>query len=294
MERRGENEMSEETIECLKCTTDTCPSGLKIHAYAQGELSADENAAVEARVAQCQGCRERLERAQAGFSMMPQANRNNMLAAIQTAVDPEEIPTPVREAFGMPTAQTSRNGQSSWLHRLSGWFMEAPVSRFGMVGAMVAIIALALPRIWEMDQERSRQDRPELRMKGGAVLEVLQVRGKVLARAEQGASFRSGDTLVYQVTLPQAGHLMVVGQEKTGKIYASYPANGNSTAANKGADQRLQDSVVLDDSTGEEWLYLVHCPTPFRVETIIAGSNKNRVGTPKDCTQSAFKMMKVP
>ena len=73
--------MSETPIRHFHCRDESCPSGVTIHAYLQDELEEGELTAVEASLSNCDGCRERLEKAKAGFAAMPAANRDAMLAS---------------------------------------------------------------------------------------------------------------------------------------------------------------------------------------------------------------------
>jgi len=283
--------MQDEVIKRLNCETDGCPSGLSIHAFAHGELSGGARAAVEAAVASCAGCRSRLDEANAGFGAIPDAPRDRMLAAIRGAVDADAISDEVRAAFGVPRASPQPAPGPSWGQRFAAWFGAVQGPRLAVGGAILAVILLVLP---QLTREGPGPDRggDGVRLKGAPILHVLRVDGTALTAVNSGDVFSPGDTLVFEVSIFQDGHSLIVGEESDGQRYASYPASGTSTPSVAGPRRRLERSVVLDDSDGEERLYLVHCPTPFTLTDVSRGKSVGRLSIPAGCTQSAFVLRK--
>ena len=82
------------------------------------------------------------------------------------------------------------------------------------------------------------------------------------ADAVSGERFLANDRLRFSVRVPGPGHVVVVGVEADGTLYRCHPQDDDVSRA-VAHDGTLPGAIALDDSSGEEWLFLVWCEEPF-------------------------------
>jgi len=128
--------------------------------------------------------------------------------------------------------------------------------------------------------------RDEVRFKGdpGAALVLFVGRDGAAARPlEPAEALRPGDVLRFGVVSSRAAHVFVASVDEEGRFSRYYPAAGGLSAPLEGRDslQVLPGSVVLDDTTGREWIVLVVAAAPIaegRVEEALRRAHRDRSG----------------
>ena len=286
--------MDNDIIKTFQCRDERCVSELAMDQYVLGEMDAIERHATETAIGRCDGCQNRLEQVKAGFAALEGADRDAMLASIKAAVPEAEIADEVREAFAghRPPAADAASSRSL-IQRLADWFAVKPLPRLAAVMVPVLALAVILPVVLRDSPTVTDSEPPGVRTKGSIGFQVYQVADGQGELKMSGDRFTVGDELKYEVTLSRDGHLLIVGVEPGGKLYASYPpdSQGHSMPVKKGAEQRMDRSVVLSSLADEEWLYAVYCEQPFEAGSIRVDAETGKIEVPKGCSQSGFKMV---
>ncbi len=246
------------SLENLRGLGPECPSDFALDRLRGGEFSTEDAALMQGHVEGCECCTGRLDAMRAGFDREPGVDPRKLLAgARRRAAEMEEAATP-------------------WWKRLS-----LLVPAFG-VGAL----ALAL-LVWPQTPIPGPGE--GLRIKGGLGLEVLRQGASGSESVISGASFGAGDRLRFEVSLPKAGHVAIVGVEQSGAIYAVWPLEQQKADLAAGKGQLLPGAFELDDSKGKETLHLVLCPEAPRCE-----ASKEGLRCQAGCETTPFVMNKAP
>lgn len=225
------------------------PSELTLDAYVTGDADPEEAAAVEAWMAADPANAALVEARRAGFDAMPQARPQAMLARIRQGLDAAEVRSGSEAAADAPPpAPRRRPSLGQWLF-----------GGLALAAAAAAVVFLARPGV---------EDPGDVVLtKGALALEVFRARGDAVTALVSGDSAVADDRLRFVVdNLPEGpGHVMVVGVEAGGQLFPYFPADGRSVAAHGTLrdDRSLPGSAVLDDSVGQERIWLVWCPQAF-------------------------------
>lgn len=132
-----------------------------------------------------------------------------------------------------------------------------------------------------------------MRVKGSLELHVLRKQGEGASRVISGDKITPDDTLRFQVSLPTAGRVSIVGIEPDGTLYPAWPLADHAaeTLLPAGAKQSLPGAVQLDGPSGAEHLYVVLCPDGVDPKCASAGPAR----APKcaaDCTTGGFNFVR--
>lgn len=235
----------------LRAGNAECPSDLALDRLHAGELSQAESQQLSAHVAACTTCPQRMAERRAGFEALPEVDPRPLLSAIRRRLHEKESEPAARK----------------WLRQLTLLF--AP-----MAAATAALLVFMWVRHGEPEQPlvktpgTSGAADPEpdvIRLKGSLGLHVYRLRDgrKEGAQAAiSGDQFAPGDRLRFVVDLPSSGQIAIVGVESDGDLYTAWPSPAELTESARpaGRGQELPGAVALDQSPGQETLYLVHCP----------------------------------
>jgi hypothetical protein len=134
---------------------------------------------------------------------------------------------------------------------------------------------------------------PDTTLKGGGLdLRVYRERGGEVSTTLSGEAFQAGDRLRFEVDVPDAGHMLVVGVEADGALFRAYPNDRDeSVPVEPGAGQLLPDAIELDSSVGLEVLHLVVCKAPFTARDLRAAGARS-LNLPPGCRAAAFELDK--
>lgn len=239
------------------------PSELALDAYVHGEAEPDEVEAVERWIQADPANAAVIEARRSGFEALPEANPQAMLARIRLGLEAAEAEQQAEARATQPEPTRPRFSFMQWL-----------VGALTLAGVAAAAVVFAgyyedhrreqSVREWKRDLTNQRDT---VLTKGSLKLEVFRARGEQVSSMLPGDEATEGDRLRFKAdNVPQGpGHLMVVGVESSGAVFPYYPADGQSVAAHGvvKADGALPGSAVLDDSLGEEQVWLVWCPRNF-------------------------------
>jgi len=153
---------------------------------------------------------------------------------------------------------------AQWLDRLRTRLRGAPWLA-AAAAALVLIVSGALLWSWWPGGEIAP---PEVALKGALGVEVIAKRGTRVFQVEDGQRLLAGDRLRFSPRAARPGQVMVVNIDAAGRVHLFYPPRGDQSAAWHPAVGALPDSVVLDDSQGEERLVVLFGPAPFGLEEI--------------------------
>jgi len=235
--------------------TDDAPSELTLDAYVHGEADPDEVAAVEAWMAADPSHAAIVETRRGGFDALPEANPRAMLARIRQGVAVAEA-----EAAPQPAASEPARPRFS--------FVQWLVGGLALAGAAAAVLVVAM----RPDPGGLVPPDDIVTAKGDIKLQVFRARGEAVTRLLPRDDASAGDRLRFKAeNVPLGpGQLMVVGVEAGGSVFPYFPADGRSVSAHGTvkADGALPGSAVLDDSTGDERVWLVWCPRSFGLDDL--------------------------
>lgn len=242
------------------------PSELTLDAYVAGEATPDEAARVEAWAAQDAAHQAALDARRAGFAALPMARPQAMQARIAQALE------------AAPTAATP------WWRR---WRLPVLLP---LVAATTAALVLAL----RGPLPTPLPDDPGLRAKGSLTLRVFRAHDGAVAELVSGDAVEAGDRLRFRPEgAPPDAHLLVVGREADGALFAYAPLEGRSLPlSGLDAEGALPDAAELDASKGREWVWLIACDRPFELGDLAPAEAEGRLRTPAGCHTAAFEIDK--
>jgi hypothetical protein len=132
-----------------------------------------------------------------------------------------------------------------------------------------------------------------VRAKGGPTLHVYRLEGEKSLEAASGSTFAPGDRLRFAVDLPASGDVRVVGVEATGILYTAWPLDVRSaTSHSAGSGIELPGAAQLDETTGNESLYLIVCPSRTESALCHAAGAGVAPACPPQCSTDAFALRK--
>lgn len=256
----------------LRSRRPDCPSRLSLERYAAQELTDKESASVRSHLEHCDVCPQRLKAND--FAAMPEFDERVMLAAIRTGMDE---PRGLRQRLAL----WLRGRQARWL---------AASAALGSVVLLLVMTQLRGPGPTEPDPQDN------VRIKGAPVLHVYLRRGEHQEEVLSGARFQAGDGIRFVVDLPSTGQVVIVGVEASGTLYTAWPRakEGGSSSLPAGKAQALPGGMTLDESTGRETLYLVHCAGAAAAPVCQSRGSREPPVCPSGCTLSAFVLDKSP
>jgi hypothetical protein len=262
--------MQSQQLDNLRAGSATCPSDLLLDRLHAGELSGSAAREIEAHVAGCTLCPQRMAERRAGFDAFADLDARPLLAGIHRRLDAEK---------------------------------QQKASRFSLAklfAILAPATALTAVMVFAMLGRTPQVGGPELdtiREKGGSVLHVFRQTGESVKESLSGDEFYPGDHLRFVVDVKQRGRLAVLGVEASGVLYVAWPqGEGISTLREAGPQQQLPGAVVLDENVGRELLYLVSCPESVGTPSSLCKSTGavTPPSCPAGCSQSVFVLNKKP
>lgn len=260
-----------------------CPSDWTLDRLSWGELSDREAAKVERHFTSCDACRGRLE---ARAETAGELETDRALAHIRLEFMRQPPPAEVTRALGEFARPGEAREKRAWWQTGTGRFGLALAGASALAGLLL-IVLTGLP-------EPPAGERDTVVAKGGLSLQVHLERGGEAGPLAAEEVVHPGDRLKFQVDVPRPGHLMVLGIEADGRAYPCHPADGTdrSREVDAGKTQVLPGAIRLDDSLGEEWLHLVHCPHAFTLSQVTPGVAPGSLGVPAGCAVRSMSLKK--
>ncbi len=109
----------------------------------------------------------------------------------------------------------------------------------------------------------------EVRGKGG-LLSVHYLRPGMAGPSQvtQGQPLRAKDSLLFTVSPPSSGYLLILDVDGSGAVTVFHPYQGSQGARIEAGVQVLRGSIELDDAPGPEWLIAVFSRSPLEVSAL--------------------------
>jgi hypothetical protein len=265
----------------LRAGQPDCPSDLALDSLAVNEASPEEAGSWRTHIAGCTHCQGRMAMRRQGFEAFPELDAKQPLLALHA----------FREVSQRPR-----------LHERLLAGLRGPRWAFLTAGvAAAAVLTIVLLRDRAPDPiDDPTQEPQEVRIKGAFAMHVFRQRSEGAEEMVSGDRFRPGDNLRFVVDLPRPGHISIIGVDTQGNKYIAWPLPQHvaeqkaDTQRQAGKHQELPGSVTLDDSNGEESLYLVLCPTVAELAQCHRDAKSTKLGCPAGCSTFSFKLGKAP
>lgn len=230
-----------------------CPSGLELALLRAGDLHDLRTARIKQHVAQCFGCRERVDQLDAAES--------EFLAPMDGPAVAQAAHDVAREA-----------GRRRRVNRAMTW--GVPGGATLVAAALVLMTGTgrgpggASPRDEATPSPHVAVAGPSLpaaRAKGTTFsAQLFRKREATVTVADEGTTFAAGDRLRFAYTTPHGGYVAVFGVDGTGRISPYYPATDlGALAVHAGQEVLLPDAIELDADPNDERLFLVFRETPW-------------------------------
>jgi hypothetical protein len=262
---------SETTPTAFSIRPDDCPSELELDKYHLGELNGTDTERVEAYMEQSDFARQSLTYRESGFAAYPEVDVDLMVSEIHVKTVSVDF--------------LAEEGGGSLIERFyNRWFGSGM-----LVAAGVACAVLFLEPV---PQDSFGED--SIRSKGAPA--ELVVHRKTTTGSEPvstGTVFGVGDEIRFQVDIPNAGHGMLVSRDNAGVKSVLYPRGKLvSAATDVKKDEILPGAFTLDAVTGSEWVFWVHCNTPFQLSDLRFGDVPGILIPAGPCSITSFELKK--
>ncbi|MBI5525047.1 MAG: hypothetical protein HY897_01855 [Deltaproteobacteria bacterium] len=109
----------------------------------------------------------------------------------------------------------------------------------------------------------SRNDAPQTAIKGTLGLTVFVEHQGSVRELFDGETVFPGDRLRFRPAVPADGFLMVVSVQENGSVNLYYPPDGDSAMKVAAGSEALPGSIVLDESTGGERVFVLYSSRMF-------------------------------
>lgn len=217
------------------------PSAHTLSRLHAGELSGEEHDRVRAHLDDCAACRsvfESLEQSRAAFDR--EHDREDFLRRAEEA------------AWRPRTAAANQTGGAWWR------ILLRPVPLAAAAAVLAGVLVLVW---WSPPAERNGTTR----MKGGTLelgYYVMEPGGPVVAGPDR--LLHPGDRIQFRLTAPAGGYVHIVGVDEAGAASVYFPLPGTTPEPFPGgAGRPVPGSIVLDETTGRERIFLLICERPI-------------------------------
>lgn len=152
----------------------------------------------------------------------------------------------------------------------------APPRRLWAAGVGIAAAAglaalMISPLLKAPAGERVKGNEPEL--------VVYRSREGKVVKVNEGDTFKAGDALRFEVVIPRAAHVVILGVDGTGTVTPYSPPAGAATALTAGR-HTLPHAVKLDAVAGHERVMAFICDGPFSVDEARAAASVEPIARP--------------
>lgn len=105
-------------------------------------------------------------------------------------------------------------------------------------------------------------------IKGTIGVEVVCQRGEEIFRVEDGTVLLPGDRLRFNLSVPNPGYVAVVAIDANNRVSTFFPDTGNQALPWIPGAGPLPGSIALDESRGEERLFVLFSKNPFELASV--------------------------
>lgn len=274
--------MSEHNFQQLRSGQAGCPSDLMLDRLHAGELAPAAAESLAQHIAGCRDCPGRMESRKAGFAAFAGADPEQLLAGMRKRLaEPERPPQPT----WAPPQRTSQG----FLRSARVLYAAAPLAAAAALTLLFVMKRGPVPAADEPGADT-------VRLKGGPALHVFRLAGERTQPVMSGERLSPGDRLRFVVDLPKEGQVAIVGVEGDGKLYTAWPLGAGAESASQrpaGMRQELPGAVALDESEGQEPLYLVYCPEGSEAPRCTSRGATEAPACPAGCVLQKFVINKA-
>jgi hypothetical protein len=269
--------------------------------FVAAALSKNEEASLHLHLQGCELCTRRIASFRSGFDAFPEVDERKLLSAIRQRLHEGD------EAHPGAAATSGEVRKGAWYSRIVGWLSRPRYIALYTSALAVAVLGVVLlhPLSPPVTRQGSLSDSPPeasgLRAKGSLGLHVYRQRAERTEEMSSGDRFHAGDHLRFAVDLPKAEYVSIWGIDGRGELYAAWPlpplpsageAVQPDTQRPAGQAQQLPGAVTLDDSPGEESLYLVACPLKASLVACVSRGVGRPPICPAGCSLTQFRLKK--
>jgi len=234
----------------------------ELSASLAGALPEEAQARLDAHLAECERCEERLAR---------MAEETEAFAAAR--------PWP---AMARALESRAAAARPPWWQRL----LARPAWLGVPLAAAAAVTLLVLLPGGDPEVE------PSVRPKGRVALSFVVERDGRAVPGDPEATYHAGDRLQLGYSTPEHVGLVIVGRDGTGAVSTWYDRDGWSVPIRPGDGRLLEGSVILDAAPGPERVVACFSSRPVRTQDVIAAVWANRP-LPEACQAVTLSIRKA-
>jgi Domain of unknown function (DUF4384)/Putative zinc-finger len=243
--------------------SESCVSNLKLDRLLAGELTPDEQRAVEAHVESCDSCQQRhVTLAESRRSFPRDAPPFAAIERSATSPSPRVL-DPTRRTESITSSRPKFAPQPPRSER-SAWLVIAPAL------AAAAAIALAIAEPWTPSVPSARDTTGSgTRTKGGpASLGWVVRRGEHVFAGRPEQPVRAGDAVRFSISAREPVYVAILGVDPKGRLSVFYPEGDQLAKVEAGRDQLLPAAIEVDMAAGAEQLYAVFCTSAVALSPV--------------------------
>jgi hypothetical protein len=267
---------------------DDCPSEIDLDLFVWGDCSNRKANNIRRHLAACSACTKRLSLRRQGFGVFEGVDETNMLTRLMKSIEGEEIQAKVLHRLKQLRLQSQEHSHPA--PNRSTWFAPSWI----FASALLVLIAVGL-MCYLLSSREVIDPIDTVVIKGSLKLVVFREQNGRIEETFSGGNFQAGDRLRFVVDIPFDGYVLLLGIEQSGEKYLFYPAPPiqQSQKISRGKNQLLAGASRLDDSLGEEWIYLLLCSQPISLSDIKLDSEKKGLVVDPNCISTSYKVLKV-
>lgn len=274
-----------------------CPSNFKLDGLHAGDLELAQAKGISSHINSCKRCAARMAERQQGFTAFGDGGEQAYLARFCNRLDEVERE---HKAEVKPVSVASWFQywiQNPWLPTLVGAAMVLIVWNLGDLNQDFRrdddTQSRSQPQFEGERQDRRSRPNTGIRSKGTGVFLVYLQRDKEVREIPEHTTLTQGDRLRFKVSLPRAGHVMLVGEESQKRLYPISAGDAQESIHREaGVDQLLENAIELDGSIGHEWIHMIYCPTLFNFSDLNVSDHAKLV-LPAGCSYRSFAINKL-
>ena len=232
-----------------------CPSRLVLARFHAAELDASQNDRISAHIDSCTACSEAMQVLKHNIRQYEKnfnQRANTLRNALEAAQNQPENVIPIHRRKKIVTLAVSF--------------------------AAAAMLVIGLMSFWP----EHRMETSDISYKGSFAFSAVVKRNHNQFKLQSGSTLQKNDALRFVVQTGGVGYVYIFDLDANGNITSLYPfgdteSNLPAIAIASAGQHTLDDSIVLDDSTGVEHLVAVFSQTPFNTGLINAQMAKMMV-----------------
>lgn len=220
-----------------------CPSRFSLVLYLKEEGEKNELKKINAHISSCEACQTVLNNIKQNETEY-NSNFNTHRQALLDEIESESEPIPIH-------VRTKKTNPI---------FIAIPI-------AAAALLTLSL---YLLPLSKNTHSGVDIGYKGSLSVQIKAKRGDNQFHVNANTTLRENDALRFQIQTPKEGFIYIFNIDSQNNIHNVYPFEDESAPLliPKNKLFTLEDSIVLDDSTGNEKIAIFFSPSEFKIDTI--------------------------